>query len=629
LTTLFIILSLPLFISYTIAHFTKQSTAFLIPVSYFLSILWLFVFGVADHLELGVNLLFPTVIAVFILCAVKAKDFINLTKLKALNSPAIAAFVVVGTWTFKHSQHMRFKEWDEFSHWGPAVKSMFLFDKIGPYSPAQLVFPEYPPGLSLFSYYVTKIGGTWDEADVYWAYQILVISLIASILVKLTWKNKPAVIFASLIAALSAVFYFGAFQTVYADPLFALFFGFSLIVASTSDVKSNKWTTLTFSISIAILSITKDIGVFLALISILVYAVNIFFLNPMEKRSFISRLKHPIMISLLSIVPIFILKITWKFALDQNDIKPGRDFFTIFGKLVSGNSSDLRQPYWQDVTNYFISRTLHQSLTAMNSYSISAIKWVIIFSILFLISVSSQRGRSEKIRETAISTVIIIGFFGYLGVLLFLYLTSFSQPEALGLASYDRYVTTYFAALALLVAYKSLQRIDDFNLTKSAPMITFAWLILIMLQSSPWNLLSYAKDPNSASDQIRAQYDAERKMIDEMNFKVDDNVWFIAEHTVGFEFYMFQYELLPASVGRSPWSIGSPYGAGDIWTDTNLTADKWNDRLDNFEFVFIHSVTESFIKEFGSMFEDPSTLTSPGIYRVEHGSDRNLMVKVR
>ena len=629
MTTLLIVLSLPILIAYILGHFTKQSTASLIPIGYFLSILWLFIFGVADHLKLGVTLLFPTVVIVFMVCVLKVKDFLTFAKLKALNSPAIAAFVSVGLWTFKHSQRMHFKEWDEFSHWGPAVKSMFLFDKIGPYSPAQLVFPEYPPGLSLFSYYVTKIGGTWDEADVYWAYQILVIALIASILSRLTWKNKPAVIFAYLIAALSSVFYFGAFQTVYADPLFALFFGFSLIIASTSEAKTNKWTTLTFGISIALLSITKDMGIFLALIAVLVYAINIFLLNHNGQNGFFSRLKYPIVISFVSLLPILVLKLAWKFALDQNNIKPGRDFFAIMGKFISGNSADLRQPYWQDVTNYFVSKTLHQSLTAMNSYSISAIKWIIIFSALFLISVLSQSGRSERIREAGISLVIIIGFFGYLGVLLFLYLTSFSQPEALGLASYDRYVTTYFAALALLVAYKSLQDIDDFNLTKSTPMVTFAWIILILLQSSPWNLLSYAKDPNSTSDQIRAQYANEIQMIEDMNFKVEDDVWFIAQHTVGFEFYLFQYELLPASVGRSPWSIGSPYGAGDIWTDTNLTAAKWNDRLDDFDFVFVHSVTESFVKEFGSMFEDPSALTSPGIYKVEHGYDGNLMVKVR
>ena len=114
-----------------------------------------------------------------------------------------------------------------------------------------------------------------------------------------------------------------------------------------------------------------------------------------------------------------------------------------------------------------------------------------------------------------------------------------------------------------------------------------------------------------------------------MNFTVEDKVWFIAEHTVGFEFYLFQYELLPASIGRSPWSIGSPYGPGDLWTDTNITREVWDKRLNDFDYVFVHSANEVFLKEFGSLFEDPSTLSQPTIYQIEHRPEGNLLVKVR
>lgn len=600
-----------------------------IPISYFLVIIWLYFFGIADSLHFGVISLFPLSLIAFISCSIKFKDFLSRKRLLELTSPSVVVFVTVSTWMFKHSQHMRFKEWDEFSHWGPAVKSMFLFDKIGPYSPAQLVFPEYPPGLSLFSYFVNRIGQSWDEADVYWAYQLLVISLIVAALANLKWKNISAVVLSFLLMALTATFYFGSFQTVYADPLLALIFGLSLIQASSKVFFENKWNILNFAITIFILSITKDIGIFLGIISIAVLLSNNLVFNFEKKIPLKQILITSTRILLVASIPVFLGKLAWKYALDKNEIQSGRDIFTILKDFIFGSTSNLRQPYWDDVINSFISKTFHQSITGMNGYPISAFKWILIFSILLIIYVFSTKIRIEQVRRISDSSIILIGFFGYLGILLFLYLTSFSQSEALGLASYERYVTTYLAAVAFYIGYLAMDSMNNFSFPNSTNLLTFSWLLIILLQASPWNLMSYVASPNAASDAMRAQFDSERQMIADMNFTVEDKVWFIAEHTVGFEFYLFQYELLPASIGRSPWSIGSPYGPGDLWTDTNITREIWDKRLNDFDYVFVHSANEVFLKEFGSLFEDPSTLSQPTIYQIEHRPEGNLLVKVR
>lgn len=159
--TLIIVISFPVLLSYIFASFSRLPVASFIPISYFLSVIWLYFFGVADQLFTGLVTLILLTFAIYLICWLKIKDFMSREKLIVAFSPSLVIFVTVSTWMFRHSQHMRFKEWDEFSQWGPAVKSMVLFDKIGPYSPAHLVFPEYPPGLSLFSYFVTAIGRRW------------------------------------------------------------------------------------------------------------------------------------------------------------------------------------------------------------------------------------------------------------------------------------------------------------------------------------------------------------------------------------------------------------------------------------------------------------------------------------
>jgi hypothetical protein len=112
-----------------------------------------------------------------------------------------------------------------------------------------------------------------------------------------------------------------------------------------------------------------------------------------------------------------------------------------------------------------------------------------------------------------------------------------------------------------------------------------------------------------------------------LNLTTDDRVWIISQDTMGFEFYIFQYEVLPASVGSIPFSIGTPSSPQDIWTDPKMTPEKWDEALDNYDYVLIFKTTDSFVSEFGPMFEDPSSLIEQGIYRVEKDQTGNRLVK--
>ena len=49
--------------------------------------------------------------------------------------------------------------------------------------------------------------------------------------------------------------------------------------------------------------------------------------------------------------------------------------------------------------------------------------------------------------------------------------------------------------------------------------------------------------------------------------------------------------------------IGSPNGESDLWTDPIMDAEKWSKTLRNYDFVVLYITTESFKKEFSSLFE--------------------------
>ena len=93
-------------------------------------------------------------------------------------------------------------------------------------------------------------------------------------------------------------------------------------------------------------------------------------------------------------------------------------------------------------------------------------------------------------------------------------------------------------------------------------------------------------------------------------------VYIITQHKIGFEYYVLRYELIGAQFGEMPFSIGSPYGEGDNWTEPTMDAAKWSKTLRDFDFVVLYITTESFNEEFSSLFEggvvEPNT-----VYKIE------------
>jgi hypothetical protein len=103
--------------------------------------------------------------------------------------------------------------------------------------------------------------------------------------------------------------------------------------------------------------------------------------------------------------------------------------------------------------------------------------------------------------------------------------------------------------------------------------------------------------------------------IESAKMPEESKVWIIAQHTVGFEYYVLRYEMLDAQFGKVPWSIGSPYGDEDIWTDPNRDSEKWSQELRDYDYVVLYKTTESFNNEFGSLFE-AGIIDSNSVYKV-------------
>jgi hypothetical protein len=629
--------------SWNLALLSNQKLAQTIPIGIFFAIIWTSTFGMFDKLYLGLLLLLPfTIFLAIILFFLKKPPKVKST-LRELFSLPVAFFVVASAWTFSHSMQMQFYDWDEFTHWGTSVKSMFLFDQLGALSPAYTNNPNYPPGLSVLGYITARIGGTWDESDVIWTYQLIFISMLIPVLSKFTIK-KIGYFSASLVTLLlSSVVFYDTLQTVYADPILAIAFGFLLILATAKSTNLN-WTNFGyFLLTLSAFILIKDFAIVLSLVPILLVGVNYLVTNNLKTISKQRLITISVFRSLTSASVVVLTRFTWNSftSTSSGQTGPGSviaDAPSRFGALFSTD-----QNYVRELALIFRGRVFNGTLTPWSGISLSTFQWILIITFFLAMSTFSSFNKLNQKSDLIFSLIIVLGSLGYLLSLFLVYLTVYSGGMASALTSYERYASTYFGGVLFYIAAQMVHQIflfsESIGLHNSGqsrlvkiqiPAGIVLFFLLLTFYAPNGRLTTYAKNPSEFSAELRSGFENIKNKIRFAKFTELDKVGIIAQHTMGFEYYVLQYESLPASVvptGNYTWSIGSPSGENDYWTDQAMNPERWNTYLSKLDYLIVFKVSDSFLDEFGQFFEDPPSTTEQGIYRVEHSGTKNILLR--
>jgi hypothetical protein len=134
----------------------------------------------------------------------------------------------------------------------------------------------------------------------------------------------------------------------------------------------------------------------------------------------------------------------------------------------------------------------------------------------------------------------------------------------------------------------------------------------------------FLANPHGYSSQVRAQFEPVLEQTKKAGIEPGDKVWIIAQHTTGFEYFVLRYELLNNSVNDPDWSIGSLYNEEDVWTSPKTQAE-WASELKDYDYVLVYGASESFVDEFGGLFEDSQEISASTVFEVlENGSSVSL-----
>jgi hypothetical protein len=162
---------------------------------------------------------------------------------------------------------------------------------------------------------------------------------------------------------------------------------------------------------------------------------------------------------------------------------------------------------------------------------------------------------------------------------------------------------------------------------KKQIVILLTTFMVLMTVSSIGNYVNLVRSAQFKGSEWREPFAPMIKAIKVAKIPEGSRVYIITQHKIGFEYYVLRYELIGAQFGRVPFSIGSPNGEDDIWTEPTMDAAKWSKTLRDFDFVVLYVTTESFNQEYSSLFKG-GVVESNTVYRVAKNADTVSLSKV-
>lgn len=257
----------------------KDSSIFL-PLGLLASIVILYIFFLLQKIEFAFYILCIMAIAFWgwgIAFLVKRKK-----SLLAFFTPAILAYAITCIVIYFLTQNSIVSLWDELRLWG-AVPRYLYYNGISHLGPESIIYTDmqnYPPAMALFQYLLLKLGSSYEDNILFFAYAVLGASFFVPAIQakKKSYFLLPfyVVTIVFLPQAYSNSYEFDSnfyYTTLFIDPLIGILLGslFSQLLQNPFE-KSRLWL---FALSLFTLTLLKEAGLYYAL-PILLFALLLY-----------------------------------------------------------------------------------------------------------------------------------------------------------------------------------------------------------------------------------------------------------------------------------------------------------------------------------------------------------------
>ena len=348
---------------------------------------------------------------------IKNKEFIN----RYLTN-AFYLFIIILILLAIYNYKRCFNNYDEFSHWGPFVKSMYKNNAFYCGDSASFNNKTYPPFFSLFELLWCYITRSYDESIITLSLHVFGASLLF-IFYADTYNKK--IMTSLIILVLSAILYISldiysepTLNSIYVDIPMGLYYAYLIIlVININDNKNYNFVLLLISLFGFIL--VKQISIAFYIVVLFLYICLYFKKN---KMFFLN-------LFLIIIVPIIAYK-SWDIV--TKVVFTGAEFDLTkidLNSFIKGlNSYQLRVSSIYLKT--LLTRTLTNGLIKLPYLAIAVIN----IGLLLTIKVKENR------KKVSLILSVIASYIGYALLIYIMYLFVFTENESLRMVCFERFM---------------------------------------------------------------------------------------------------------------------------------------------------------------------------------------------
>lgn len=589
--------------------------------------LLLYVFGLMNIMPVAIYI----VIGLAIVCAIY--DGFNLykkkVKIKELFTMGTILYMVLLMISSILLKNTYYTEWDEFSHWGPNLKAMVAYDTFWSNQVYDGIHVVYQPLAGIIEYLFCWLNGGFAEDVSYMAMVSFIITLLLPLFRHLEFKIKDflkGILISFIVYSLIYIFGFHL-DSIYIDLLLATLFASSMLYSYWAETKQDFIVTFLLLISMVLL---KDTGLLFAGIVLLQLFIRKIVIPAIQQKKL--KKEHIKRFGILCIVLVVLLAsyLTWKGycsangkqlddrhdknAISQIDIKE-----YIKGVLQVGN----REEKIDSIAKSFY-EALNSTELVQIPFAKTAIGLLVLCNIVAIVLYAIAKEPKRKQKLCSITIAMDIGFVLYCLLLMATYMFAFTEIEGRGLASFARYMNTYFFAW-MVITVSLLQEIKKEKTLMILVIVSF----LCLASSSVLDIIhAVQKGVSGVSEEIK-----EKAQIITDNVNLEDKVYLIYQNIgASGNFHLLRYSISPIVTNLLyEWNLGEPYFEGDIWT-YHITVEEWSQILKEqaYDYVFIAQSDERLKEEYGSIFAEGTDLENleNHLFRVVENTENEIELQL-
>ncbi len=607
--------------SFFAAFRLKKTFEQTIPVACMSIMLFLFLSGMINILGIGWILVCLIAIGLYVytiywIIRNKPKETLK-NNIFNLITPGFVVFAITSFMLAYFNKGRLATHTDEFSHWLDTVVIMTRLDAFGTAKGSTAIFPSYPPAMSLFQYLLEKINmvctGTFSEWKTYFAYQLFAVAIMLPFIEtkgKTLLKKIVSIVSWPICLVTPLYFFAESYNSLYIDPFLGVLGGCGF--AAVSVWKNKDWLYNTYvAMLCATLTLSKDVGVYLAIFVALYYMIDYVARNGISlKETSLKKTAGSFALGLLPIAVMIAAKLLWKIELAVSDTtQKFSQPFDISGTIatIKGNGTEFTTAVYDAFRQGITYRYVYYERIGLNYTAI-----MFLFTIAFICLQVSAYRRGQLKKASAIAGAIIpsVAIIAYILSMFPLYISRFVEEEALNLASFDRYCGIMFLTGLLYMVWLLRDMLDSFEEQYLALI-----LVLLMLPSvchSKSDTIEYYTSRRSVDDSIefRAAVDL---LSNQINEKCEENSNILLIDGDGDNIY--SAILSTISKPRS-FTESNAYFSNAL--DESGTGISQSDLLDtiesNYDYVAIYRANDNLMANYSGIFTEPSQISNLSLY---------------